>query len=525
MAMPLRLLNSNAMTGPRRLGPLVLVLAVLPLVAGCPTEVPYQTGEEGAEAPAIPSDGPETPGDAVEVPPPGVEGEDSSPAESPEANDTQASAGGDRYATPPGQAPARMPWETDQPAEETPPEAERLFAGAETPAEPVAKAEEPVEEEAEEVASDDSFGDFLGDAYAGLIEEEPAKEPEPAEPEPTSVAATPTPDLGSRYEVNDLFPAEPDPADAPSAPPVTAEPATTIELEDPVEINDLWPADPPPADPTPEADPDAGPEPELPEEPTIVQEETEPFEPAETPPEPMPEPVVTEEPPPLFADAPEPEQAEPIETLPEPPATRSEEAEEPELAFDPEPALDTPSPREPPLAGSAIDPLPAVPVLPFNTRHLAWLLGAKYGLAELADLDGATPDEVAEWSSEVDRLARELRIGTPPSARQSTEPAERVGRMMRAAARTGEALASEHGVDHAALMEISLKTNALLVVAEKRPDLAGPVARAVRDAADRALLPRFLWDQAVRVLENDPTPEEALDAVNGLHERVESFLR
>lgn len=504
---------------------MLLVLAFLPLVVGCPTEVPYQPTED-APAQEVDSSEPATTPEGADETASAEESSDATSSLDPPlasgdrygAKPDQAAApsSGDRYASPPGGAPARMPWETDEPAEAAP-EAERLFADAGAPAEPTPEAEEPQEEPEQEEAAedDDGFGDFLGDAYAGLIDNEPAEEPqptepkpsdpEPSQPEPSSVAVVTEPDLGSRYDLKEIFPSEAAPEAAISAPPAAEKPTTKIELEDPVDLDDLWAeesASEEPAAPEPTADP----EPSPPEETPAAQEATLPF-------------GSTDEPPFFEEETPEPEQPEPVETLPDPPATV------PEVATEPDPVLESRPPRAAPLAGSAIDPLPAVPVLPFNTRHLAWLLGAKFGLAELADLDGATPDEVAEWSAEVERLARELRIGTPPSSRQAAEPAERVGRMMRAAARTGEALASEHGVDHAALMEISLKTNALLVVAEKRPDLAAPVARAVRDAADRALLPRFLWDQTVRVLDDDPTPEETLDAVNGLHERVESFLR
>lgn len=518
--MPHRLFHSHAGFDTYCRRSAVVVLAILPLVVGCPTEVPYQSDPTADEAPTF--DAQEEPvegaSESADPPPAEPDPQATAPAETPPAST------GDRY----GQATTRMPWETDEPADEASPEAEQLFAQASTDPEPSA----PEEAEEEPSKSGNGFGDFLGDAYAGMIEEDPPAEVTEPEAEPKTEIATPPADtLGSRYGAT-APPAEEtpppvfDPTPEPKAP-------TTVEPSKSDLLDELW-GDEAQA-PKPEATPEPVFEPE-PEEPDAP----EPFAPEDSLPfgqddQPLPEePAPEAEPidqPPLFGIAPEPETPserlpDPIEAF-EPPAEPDPVAPTPaaEPEPEPEPVFDPPPRREPPMASSAIEPLPAVPVLPFNTRHLAWLLGAKFGLAELADLDGATEDEVAEWSSEVERLAEELRIGTPASSRSVNDPAQRVGRMMRSAARVGEALASAHGVDHAALLEISLKTNALLVVAEKRPDLAGPVARAVRDAADRALLPRFLWDRSVKVLESNPTPEEAHDAVMRLHERVESFLR
>jgi hypothetical protein len=266
---------------------------------------------------------------------------------------------------------------------------------------------------------------------------------------------------------------------------------------------------------------DAPPEPDLPATPT---ETDEPFA---LPAEPFPaegQPVKPEAKE-AQAETTEPEETQPAFSLP-----FGESKEETEEETEPEPLplpLDTPpAPRRgSPLAADASQPLPAVPVLSFNTRHMAWLLGGKLGLAELADLDGATPAETAEWREEVNRLVRELEIDAPPQAAVSTEVAPRVAAVMRTAAGLGESLGKRHGVDHAALLEIALKTNALLVVADERPDLAGPVAAAVRGAAERAMLPKFLWEDAIRALEAKPTPQAAHDAIVKLHQRVESFLR
>lgn len=495
----------------------LVVAAVVPCLTGCPTEVPYESAgsEESAEAPAFDSTGQlaEAAGDS-ELP-------------------TR-----DRYSTPAADEPTKQyPWETDDSGEASP-EVERLFGTAEDSPEPPAEAvaEPPAEED------DGGFGAFLGEAYAGMIAEpeqeagsttaeDPKVEVEAEAPPVETVAQAPPPSsadlFGNLGDLDNLPEDDPEdfseldlpidvPATAATPDTATPKPPTTTEPADSDRMADLWgDEDSAVAAEAPAAEPQRS-EPSPVEasglpfgEPAIAASETPRSERESTPPwEPPPE-----EPTPSV-----PRGATASEPLPEPVDIFDEPGFEPQA----EPTRDRTS-----LLGSAsVKPLPAVPVLTYNTRHLAWLLGGKLGLAELAELDGATPSEVADWSREVDRLSKALKlesVGGP--SRSSAEPAARVQGLMDRAARLGGQLADSHGRDHAALLEIALKSNALLVIAERRPDLAGPAGRAIREAATRAMLPRFLWEETVKTLDREPTTEEALDAIVRLHNRVESFLR
>ncbi|MEN0111364.1 MAG: hypothetical protein AAF805_11640, partial [Planctomycetota bacterium] len=140
--------------------------------------------------------------------------------------------------------------------------------------------------------------------------------------------------------------------------------------------------------------------------------------------------------------------------------------------------------------------------------------------------DGATPTEVGEWSKEVRRLAKELGVAPPDSLdAPSPEAGRRVREALDGAAKVGAALATRHGADHAALFEISLKSNALLVLSGEQPDLAGPVGAAITDAAERARLPTFLWRDSTRALRSEPDAERIVEALERLQTRVEFFLR
>lgn len=503
----------------------LLWAATLAVTTGCTRETPDAQpptdqpvvgdvgdgGAAGEEAPPFESPAP-APAPAAETPPP-----DGDPWDSPSAADAQASATPDLF--------AEVNAKTSQPTSAAPPRAE-----ASSPPTPgVEGAPDPFEE----VLRRNAFGDQANEASTSAATAPPQADPVPPSPadgqpsdrlpfgEPTDEVATPE-----------------------NAEPAAKAPSAVGEADESAELLDnLWGAPNAPEESLPAED--AGPS----DEATSLESAPDPSWPP--PAAPTPEsiaPPPTDEAPAEDADAAAPSIAEESVTSDDSPTlavtdeSPDESAEEsplpapiavaratptptpsplPAVA----PAADAPPRRRASLATARDAPLPAVPVLRFNTRHMAWLLGGKLALAELAELDGATPSEVAAWRDEVARLANSLKVAPPRPLARAEDVAGRVSAAMRAAASTGDALRAAYGPDHAALLEIALKTNALLVVARDRPDLAKPVATAVRDAADRADLPGFVWEDSVVVLEGSPTPEDTHNAVVRLHQRVESFLR
>ena len=479
---------------------LTAVLLVLPLVAGCPQEVPYASPERGATEGETPTaEQPATDEAPAFTPRDGAE----EPAET-------AAAPAETAASEPAEAPTRsMPWDAAGKPAAAPEEAGDLFAAvdkpAETPAKPQAASDENEKEEG------DDFGAFLDEAYGAPAKEDPAAMTAEAEPQQDTQPQQETqPQPAVEPEVTEELaattPAATEPIEEPKAAadddwwgkPADEAPTTESPLaESPV-------ADTPPAKTTPEPKvPSAAASSNADLLDELWGEDSD--KPAETKEEDPPAPVPAAQPP-----------AEKVETSEAPTLPRDEPAPPADAGslFD-----------EPEAEAEQPEPLPAVPVLEFNTRHLAWLLGGKLGLAELADLDGATASEVAEWRSEVARLSKSLKIADPSTGGAAANSDERVEKMLQAASRAGAELTRAHGVDHAALMEIALKSNALLVVAKDHPDLAGSVGRAIEGAAQRAMLPKFLWEDSVRVLKASPDADQAHDAVVRLHQRVESFLR
>jgi hypothetical protein len=496
---------------------LAAVLLAFPLVAGCPQEVPYASPDKGA---------PESGTPAAEQP-----ATDEAPAFSPQGSPTaEGGAAADPSASVPEPAetaasdpaeapPERLPWEAaDKPAE-TPKEAGELFAAVDKPADTTAKPPAATEEEKEEEG--DGFGDFLDDAYGSLEKEEPvateteAEQQPTEEPKPTEELATATPPAAEpETKADDNWW-----QDSTATPPAAAPPSESPAAETPQVETPAAETTPEPKAPSATASSNADLLDELWGEETDTSAEAKEPEPAPAVETPTNKDDTTEGPTLPFDEPSQPGEGKSL--FDEPEAEAPVETKQPEPLPEPSPAIE----RAAPMAADVMKPLPAVPVLEFNTRHLAWLLGGKLGLAELADLDGATATEVAEWRREVARLAKSLKVADPSTGGAASAADERVKNMLDAASRAGAELTRAHGPDHAALMEIALKTNALLVVAKDHPDLAGSVGRAVEGAAERAMLPKFLWEDSVRVLKANPDADQAHDAVVRLHQRVESFLR
>lgn len=161
-----------------------------------------------------------------------------------------------------------------------------------------------------------------------------------------------------------------------------------------------------------------------------------------------------------------------------------------------------------------------------NTRHLAWMLGAKATVVALADLAGIEAARDSQW--EVDKLAELLDVARPndPDALAgSTSASDAVSRLISQSRVCADQLTDHHGADHAALMEIALKSNALLALYETQPGLALPVRRAIENADTRSALPPGTLAPLLDQLDGAATPAAVRDAVHATHRAVEQLLR
>ncbi|MEM6331708.1 MAG: hypothetical protein AAF790_15865 [Planctomycetota bacterium] len=188
-----------------------------------------------------------------------------------------------------------------------------------------------------------------------------------------------------------------------------------------------------------------------------------------------------------------------------------------------------------PAAGDSADaswgPRESTPINVGNTRHLAWVLGSKLSWASVGQTDpqGARqPVGSSRGDWQLQAIAQLLNV-TPPIAPmglpEGQTAAQAAGQLLADSRRLGEELATRHGPDHAALVEVAVKTNLLLLLYEKKPTLGGAIRQAVDAAAARADLPPEACGPLIDLLSGEPSAASVRESVFELHSRVERLLR
>lgn len=204
----------------------------------------------------------------------------------------------------------------------------------------------------------------------------------------------------------------------------------------------------------------------------------------------------------------------PAESQPKaPPETIAEQAA-PETTADPAPAA-------PPVS---TEPAESITVDPTNTRHLAWLFGAKFSLSLLASEKNSTTDQQVVWQTETAKLAGALGLAAP-TATGSGPPAERVPQLLAESQKVGAELATKHGVEAAALVELAVKSNLLLGLEENRRTFAPVIAKSLRSAAGRTSVPADVWESPLTEIAAAKDNAGIEQAVYELHKRMEASLR
>jgi uncharacterized protein YegL len=86
-------------------------------------------------------------------------------------------------------------------------------------------------------------------------------------------------------------------------------------------------------------------------------------------------------------------------------------------------------------------------------------------------------------------------------------------------------LATQYGDDHAALFELAVKTNILLVLYQPEAPVVKSLTVAIDQAAERANLPSELWQPLVKLLDDGAPAKDVRNAVFQLHDDVDRHLR
>ena len=166
----------------------------------------------------------------------------------------------------------------------------------------------------------------------------------------------------------------------------------------------------------------------------------------------------------------------------------------------------------------------------FNTRRVAWALGSKLSLSALANDRGAVPDNVTKWFTQSQKLAELL--GTkidplpPRPAAADADPYSRaaLNYLLLQGQNIGRSLAEHQGADHAALLEIAVKSNYLLVLYQPRAPAGIDIAMAITEAVPRAKLPPELCKPLLDALAQQEPADDIHKLVRKLHTDVDSYL-
>jgi hypothetical protein len=211
-----------------------------------------------------------------------------------------------------------------------------------------------------------------------------------------------------------------------------------------------------------------------------------------------------------------------------------------ELPVEEQTAADTPAAEsaeiaseqiEPPVDTTATDsPAPdaAAPVM--NTKLNAWLLGSRLSLAALANDRRSASENIQKWLAESKSVAASLETAVAdlpepgPSEGEGTASRRVLNYLVIQGQQIGRDLTNKHGPSHAALFEVALKSNLLLVLYVPRSSSTDAIATAINKAAPLAQLPADLWRPLLDMLANRAEPVNVRRAVVNFHTEVERHL-
>jgi hypothetical protein len=252
---------------------------------------------------------------------------------------------------------------------------------------------------------------------------------------------------------------------------------------------------------------------------------------------PDPSTVAHRQPAPSVDDQPQAEPTEPVADIASTPPAEAEQRETAEdVTVNKTPIVETES-EATPLAEvertTAIEPeiekpepAPEAPAL--TTRRAAWQLGSKLSLAALAHDRNLVPADVAIWLNEA-RSAAEL-LGTSVDELPEADGDDEAGSqgvhdyLFQQGQRIWRDLSDRHGGDHAALFEMAVKSNVLLVLYEPESPSVQALSTAIAEAGPKAELPAELWQPLLDALANQLTAAQVRAAVRRLHADVDQYL-
>jgi hypothetical protein len=194
-----------------------------------------------------------------------------------------------------------------------------------------------------------------------------------------------------------------------------------------------------------------------------------------------------------------------------------------------EPASEAASPPATVSEPAAV-PTPPVADPAHSPRRIAWLLGSNLSLAALANDRAASAEKVAEWFDKAHRLAALLNTTVsalpprPTAAAADPAAGRALDYLFNEGQSLGRHLAREYGDDHAALFELALKSNILLVRYQPGAPVVKALSAAISQAGERAKLPPELYQPLLKLLDENAPAKDVRDAVFEMHANVDRYL-
>jgi hypothetical protein len=167
---------------------------------------------------------------------------------------------------------------------------------------------------------------------------------------------------------------------------------------------------------------------------------------------------------------------------------------------------------------------------PTNTRRAAWELGSKLSIVALANDRGIT-EHIPTWAKEASAAAAVLgvKLARLPDQPDTSDPNELASKQVLnylfvQGQELGRVLATRYGPDHAALLEVAVKSNLLVLLYQPGSSTAETIASALSQAAPRANLPAELWQPLVDLLKKQASLADVRVAVRKFHADVDQYL-
>lgn len=152
-------------------------------------------------------------------------------------------------------------------------------------------------------------------------------------------------------------------------------------------------------------------------------------------------------------------------------------------------------------------------------------------LAALAHDRGVAKDKVPAWFAQAQSAAKQLGVTVAelptPAPPSDTNPASKqvMNYLLVDGQRIGRELTQRSGVETAALFEVAIKSNVLLLLYAPGSAEGATIADAVSDAAPRAKLPGDLWKPLVDALDRQLPASDVRLAVQKMHTDVGEYLK